>query len=156
MRINNESEVCIRIEDLINGLGPEGKREFAKTVAFDDTLIECMCQWLVTGQVDWDSEYGAWWSMTTGPVPILEKARLALMPLMDDIAAKVIQDLVRERDAQASQCEQWRDRCWQVERYWRDSKLPDHDIDYGKPTITREQVRELLEKWKEDPCKKKS
>jgi hypothetical protein len=83
----------------------------------------------------------------------IEKARIALLPLMDEISQAFIADLIQERDEAWKLEDQWRRRVWKIQSAWHNAKLPDENVDWRKPPkTTAEQAKELIEKWeKESP-----
>lgn len=146
----------VDIREAFSSLSSEDKREVAKIIAFDNALIEAMCKLLTKSEIVWsDDEYEqAWYCSSTGTKnsDCLEPARIALLPLMPEIATRFIAQLIRERDSAHRLADQWRNHCWELQDRWSDTKRPSDTIDYSRPPLlSQEQVEALLKEWESSP-----
>lgn len=141
-----KGKLIVDVRELVEALNPDDLRDVARTAAFNVEIIECLCKWLTTGEVDWDDEDGVpWYIFTTAKGGILENARKALLPLMSDIAQKFIADLMSERDFYESLYEQYKKKLWELERIWRNSEFPPRcGIDYSRKYYSKEDAAEAI------------
>lgn len=143
-----KGELKIDLRQLIESLNSEDLREIARAAAFDVEIIECLCKWMTTGEVDWDEEDGfgsPWYIYRTGPGTVLEKAKKALLPLMGEVSQKFIAELLQDRDQQASLADQCQKKLWELQRVWRDSEFPPRDdLDFSCKYYSKEEVAEEI------------
>lgn len=152
----HNGEITIDVGEMMRELGDEGLKEIAQIAVFDECLIHCMCEWLTKGEVDCQDGHIPWYiHQSSGDV--LEDARLALMPLMSEVATRLIHDLVKERDIAMHREKQWRDKCWSLHDRWGANEglkraARRDDVDYlNLPSrITQEQVRAWLKRLEDE------
>lgn len=140
---------CMKVDpiELFHALTDEQKTLVARMIAFDEHMIDCVCQMIATGTVDWADGYWSMWS-TGKDNTCLDRARQRLLPLMPEIMRTFVTELINQRDAADKREKQWRDHCFELRRRWSDSKMPDDRIDYSRPPkLTAEQVETLIQQW---------
>lgn len=143
-----DSQLTMDVSELIESMSDKDKRFLGKFIAFDDILIEAICKWLATGEIDWDDDNdNPWWTGSSeGKSTVLQKAKTALMPLMDDVANRFIAELINDRDYWKGMANQYQNELWSLQRIWRDGTYPPvNNFDYSQPTmLTKEQVKERI------------
>jgi hypothetical protein len=108
-----DGEIRVNIRELLED--ETILRELAKTAVFDEKLIACLSEVLVSGQVDWqdDEDDTPWWSTWTGKGETFEAARRTVANLADQTAQKLITDLEIERDKLYAEREAQRRTIWE-------------------------------------------
>ncbi|HKX31343.1 MAG TPA: hypothetical protein VJ302_26900 [Blastocatellia bacterium] len=97
--------------------------ELAKSAVFDEKLLTCISQILVSGEVVWnDEEDGVrpWWWTWTGKGERFEEARQIVAGLADQVAQKLIADLTKERDELHKKSEDRQREIWKLQAEIRD------------------------------------
>lgn len=138
-------ELCIDIRELFLQMSPEHQHEVAKVIACDERLLELLCCYVVENKIDW-SDGDSWMAgfRTGAASTLIERARIALLPLLPKMGREFIEKLIEERDKGHHLAAQWRDMCWKLQREWCASQYPpDHKIDYSAPR-NKEQVAAAL------------
>lgn len=130
------SDGCLTfdIRELFSSLSDESKREIAKTISLDIRIIEAVC-----GAVAAEGRYFEWSDGTDGYLgfstgeksSLVEDARLKLLPLMPKITQAFIAEIILQRGVMAWEADQWRTKCWELQRKWDDFERPSRSIDYS-------------------------
>ncbi len=101
-------------------------RELAKTVVFDNTLMECFAKLLVSDWIEYEDEPdgwpNGWWSTWSGKGQVFEAMRQVVAQKADETAQKLIGDLTNERDCLHGKLEQERKIRWQLEAQIREMR----------------------------------
>lgn len=146
-----DGEIKIDLDSLLNELNNEQRDNISKWVCFEPRQIEAVCKRVVTDNVDWDGDADHWFGgWSTGEVSsLIEKARLALVPLMDDVSRAFITKLIEERAHWHSQCEQWTRLCWKIQQAWdsKDRPWTRDDIDYKRWKPSADDVAKAIREY---------
>lgn len=73
-------------------------REVAKHAVCDEALLTAFAQLATDGWVEWEDESHPWHFYTTGKGERFEKLRQIIATQADAVAAKLINDLIKERN----------------------------------------------------------
>jgi len=116
------NEIKIPIYDLLHN--EDVLRAITKSAIFDTYLIEGLIKWLMDDKIDWDHNPDGdmpWYIYTTANGSVLEKARAALLPLVDEIVRNENERLRAERDEKANQRDEKQNRIFVLERLVMDA-----------------------------------
>ncbi|MFM0432322.1 hypothetical protein PQQ75_25150 [Paraburkholderia aspalathi] len=118
-------KLTIDFEKILNGLPHEQRAELVRSACFESSFIQNVCEMVATGV----TSDGSWFDSET-----TNRMRLALMPLMADVAREAVGVLMQQL-AQAKLDEQkWSDWAWGMYRRWPDDRansrpdFPKHQI----------------------------
>jgi hypothetical protein len=115
MKLSGE-KIEIQIQDLVSR--EEFLIEFAKHACFNRTLVEGICQLLLTDEIQWskDSYESPWYTIISFGQSEWERARALLIAKASDAAQKQVEMLKRERDNYKEKYDEFSRKCWQHER----------------------------------------
>jgi len=121
-------------------------RKLTRWSLFEEEFIGSLLDHLATGA----TEDGDWWSSE-----FAERLRARLLPLIDDVIAQHISDLVHDRDHCKAMSDRWRNACWQIADQWdamdrercRKAREPDYHVER---TMTAKEAKAWMVKMREE------
>lgn len=113
----------VYVEDLLNSLTEEQLKIWARHTVFQDTLIQGVLDVLFDplGFMFDDDEAGPWWFDSRS----VQRLRETCLPRLNETHQLMVQYLLKQLKDAELQKEMWRNLCWDVERAWHDTKLPE-------------------------------
>ena len=108
-KLTSKGELVINIPYIVDNLTNEERKDIMRYVWFNDHFITELMDVLVNGYVN--TTEGDWSIWHTS----LEKIRKKLLPLMDSISAKTIEELTRWRDYQEKSSKEYMNKVWKLE-----------------------------------------
>lgn len=120
MKIQN-CEIIIELSDILKN--SELVREIAKTIVFDDVLLECFTKVLIHGNVDWEDGSTPWQKIFNGKGDVFERIRLELVSLAESSTKKLVQDLIVERDRLYNETEEWKLKSFDWQKKYNDLRF---------------------------------
>ena len=97
-------------------------REVAKHALTEEVLLTAFAQLATDGSIEWGDESHPWHFYTTGKGERFEKLRQIIAAQAGPVAAKLVADLTKERDALYAQKENLKSEVWQLQAKLRDAE----------------------------------
>lgn len=124
-------QLNIQLDDILSALSNDQRLELIRMVAMDDVIVQDIVDQLATGYTHDVSSLGD---------SFLNECRIKLMPMMGEVAAQAIRQLVQERDNAKLDARRHNDWAWKLFHAWpRDADrrnmpaIPDFGHAYKMP-----------------------
>ena len=118
----------IDVHELVEQLDAKTRNDLCRYLVADERLMANVLEVVITGEYNADDEDGAWWFGSEDTARLREK----LIPLMGEVAQKLVRELICQRDAAKKDAERHRKWAWAMYHVWpehiaRRPEMPDFE-----------------------------